>query len=80
MFRVESTDAQRPLSGEVTVHLHPTYKRWMEYKLDVVDGIAKDEFDALGTFTIGIEADGGATKLEVDLADVKGGTKKFYEQ
>lgn len=79
-FRVESTDPARPLTGAVKIFLHPTFGEWTTYDLDVVNGVAADEITSYGAFTIGAEADGGATRLELDLARVKGGTPRFYEE
>jgi len=79
-FEVLSTDPNKPLTGKVTVFLHPTYNDWKEYDLEVEDGVAKDEFNAWGVFTMGVVADDGKTRLELNLNDVKGGTDKFYKQ
>jgi hypothetical protein len=46
--------------------------------LDVVNGVATDRRKAYGVFTIGIVADEGKTRLELNLANVPGGTKLFY--
>jgi len=78
-LKVRSLDEQRPLKGQVTFHLHPTFRKNAKYVVDVVDGVAEDTITAWGVFTVGAEADGGATRLELDLAKVPGGTKKFYE-
>jgi hypothetical protein len=77
-FRVRSTTKSRPLEGQVTFYLHPTFGRWSEYEVLVVNGIAKDKITSWGAFTIGAVADDGATRLELDLATVGGGTPKFY--
>jgi hypothetical protein len=80
-IRVESTDPARPLTGKVKLYLHPTFGDASTYELDVVGGVAEDnEIVSYGAFTIGAEADGGTTKLELDLMDVPGGTTRFYEQ
>lgn len=65
---VESTDPRRPLLGSVTFHLHPTFgdKR----SRPVVNGRAKLDLVAWGAFTVGVEADEGETRLEIDLAQV----------
>jgi hypothetical protein len=77
-FRVESTDATKPLSGRVEVYTHPTFRRYAKHSLDVVNGVATDRRKAYGVFTIGIVADEGKTRLELNLANVPGGTKLFY--
>lgn len=79
-IRVESTDPARPLTGTVKLHLHPTFGEWYTYDLDVVRGVAADDIVSYGAFTIGAVADGGATRLELDLMDVPGGTEQFYAQ
>jgi hypothetical protein len=76
--RVESTDAQLPLKGSVTFHLHPSFGRWSEYEVVVEGGVAKDEIVSYGAFTIGVLTDRGP--LELDLMDVPGGTPRFYEE
>lgn len=79
-LRVRSTDPDRhPLEGEVRLHLHPTFGRWREYRLTVVDGVAQDTITSWGRFTVGAVSDGGKTRLELDLHDVPGGTPRFYE-
>jgi hypothetical protein len=78
VLSVHSTDAARPLSGEVTFYLHPSFGRWKKYAVKVRGGIAKDEITSWGAFTVGAVADDGKTMLELDLTSVKGGTRKFY--
>lgn len=79
-LKVESTDPGRPLRGTVTVHLHPTFGTSATYGLPVKGGLATDTFTSYGAFTIGVEADDGETRLELDLMDVPGGTDGFYEE
>jgi hypothetical protein len=78
--RVESTDAAKPLRGRVVFHLHPTFGRWQTYDVGVRGGVAEDSFTSYGAFTVGAEADEGATRLELDLLTVAGGTDRFYEE
>jgi hypothetical protein len=77
---VNSVDSSRPLTGTVTLFLHPSFGRHAQYDLKVVNGIARDTILSWGVFTVGVIADGGETKLELDLATVTGGTKRFYEE
>lgn len=77
--RVESTDKNQPLRGKVKLFLHPTFGEWTSYELAAHGSAVEDEFVSYGAFTIGAETDNGNTHLELDLADVKGGTKRFYE-
>lgn len=75
---IKSTNTSNPLKGKVKVFLHPSYEEWESYDLPVKGGIATDTFESYGVFTIGVIADDGETKLELDLMDVPGGTKAFY--
>jgi hypothetical protein len=66
-FTVAPEEDERPVVGDVIFHLHPTFRR------DVVQVTAKDGRATLsrwawGAFTLGAVADGGATRLELDLA------------
>ncbi len=66
-FVVAPEPKEEPVAGDVVFHLHPTFRR------DVVQVPAKNGRATLsrwawGAFTIGAEADGGATRLELDLA------------
>jgi hypothetical protein len=67
---VRSTDASRPLLGTVRFHLHPAFETPQE--VAVGKGVARLELLSSGVFTVGAEADGGRTKLELDLAAVGG--------
>lgn len=78
-IRVVSTEPTKPLTGKVKLHLHPTFGRWSKYSIDALGGVAEDEVESYGAFTIGAQSDGGQTKLELDLMNVPGGTKRFYE-
>lgn len=66
-IRVRSLDPARPLTGTVTIHLHPTFYSTVR-EVPVVDGEAELRIVAAGVFTIGAEADGGETRLELNLA------------
>lgn len=66
---VQSVDANDPLEGKVRFHLHPTFADSTPL-VPVRDGKAELELVAWGAFTVGAEADGGATALELDLADI----------
>jgi hypothetical protein len=79
-INVSSTDANKPLTGNVRFYLHPTFGRWKKYDVTVKNGVAEDDITSWGAFTIGVEADGGETRLELDLSDVRGGTEKFYQE
>ena len=64
---VEATEDAAPLEGDVVFHLHDSFPVPL-YKQAVVDGQARlENIIAYGAFTIGAEADDGATRLELDL-------------
>lgn len=66
---VQSLDENDPLTGSVRFHLHPTFANSTPL-VPVRNGKAELELVAWGAFTVGAEADGGATPLELDLADI----------
>jgi len=72
---VESTGGT-PLTGEVVFHLHDSF---IPAVLSVAakDNVAQESLGAYGAFTIGAEADGGATRLELDLATLPDAPAKF---
>lgn len=70
-IRVRSLDPARPLSGPVRIHLHPTFDPAVREAL-LKNGEAELRIIAAGVFTIGAEADDGATRLELNLADLPG--------
>lgn len=74
---VTSMNPKNPLQGEVTFHLHPTFSRDAIVK-PVKGGKAELVLVAWGAFTIGAEADGGKTGLELDLTAVPGASEDFY--
>lgn len=80
ILRVRSTDSSNPLTGDVTMYLHPTFGRWKKYDITAKNGVAQDTITSWGVFTVGAIADKGQTKLELDLRKVPGGTEKFYQQ
>lgn len=75
---VTATDFDRPLTGEVVFHLHPTFKKDAA-SVKVENNRAELELVSWGAFTVGAECDGGATKLELDLAALRNAPKKFKE-
>jgi len=64
---VEPAEGGAPLEGEVVFHLHDTFAD-QDPVVPVVGGRAELRRLAWGAFTVGAEADGGATTLELDLA------------
>lgn len=66
------------LTGAVDFHLHPSFP-YPERRVAVRNGRAVLNLRAYGAFTVGAVTDSGKTKLELDLATVRGATRKFYE-
>lgn len=75
---VVSTDPSRQLTGRITFYLHPTFGRSKRTAI-AKDGKAGISFTSWGAFTVGVEADDAATKLELNLMNVRGGTNAFYK-
>lgn len=67
---VRSTDPQHPLEGTVKFFLHPTLIPPAR-KVEAVNGEAILRVESYGAYTVGIAADGGQTKLELDLSTLK---------
>jgi len=59
---------EKPLKGRVRFYLHNSFQN-PKPEVVAVDGEAHLSFTSWGAFTVGILADGGATRLELDLAD-----------
>jgi hypothetical protein len=76
---VTSTDPRKhPLNGEVVFHLHPTFTP--PVRRVVADGASATlDIISWGAFTVAADADGGRTKLELDLTTLPGGTPGFYK-
>jgi outer membrane murein-binding lipoprotein Lpp len=67
-FKVRALNpSKKPLEGNVTFYLHPTFRPDVE-KVKVVNGVALMSKIAWGAFTIGAELEDG-TQLEYDLAE-----------
>jgi hypothetical protein len=75
---VQPTD-DRPLTGSVAFHLHPSFGGEPRV-VDVVDGAASLRVHAYGAFTVGVEADGGSTRLEIDLAELADAPQLFRDR
>lgn len=78
-LQIESTTPTKPLRGKARILLHPTFGQRASYEVESKGGIVKESIVSYGAFTVGVEADDGKTRLELDLADVPGGTDRFYE-
>ena len=77
-LRVESTDRERPLTGRVRFHLHPTFARSV-VTVKAREGVAQLERVAWGAFTAGVEVldDHPPTRLELDLAQLPSAPAAF---
>lgn len=68
-LEVSRFDASTPaLEGSVEFYLHDTIKPTVQ-RVAVQDGVARLSLLSFGAFTVGAIADGGATLLELDLAE-----------
>ncbi|MBB3837646.1 uncharacterized protein YneF (UPF0154 family) [Runella defluvii] len=76
-LKVESIDANLPLTGAVKFHLHPTFFNSNPI-IFVQDGKAELKLVAWGAFTVGAETENGNTQLELDLADEKWGFPEAF--
>ncbi len=75
-LQVFSTNPMYPLTGTVWFHLHPTFAD-PNQEVKVADGKAELFLLSWGSFTVGVETDGGNTRLELDLALLPGVTQEF---
>jgi hypothetical protein len=73
---VTSTEPERPLADSVEFHLHPTFRKQV-VRQEVLNGSATLVLIAYGAFTVGAVADGGETKLELDLAELETAPAEF---
>ncbi len=79
-LEVISTHPNYPLTGFVKFHLHPSFNN-SEPLIAVTDGKATLVLNTVyGAFTAGIEADEGATQLEIDLAELPGIPEEFKDR
>jgi hypothetical protein len=67
---VSSTNPDYPLEGTVKFFLHPTLIPPAR-KVEAVNGEAILKVQSYGAYTVGIAADGGQTKLELDLSTLE---------
>jgi MinD-like ATPase involved in chromosome partitioning or flagellar assembly len=82
LYRIElivaRTKGAPPLRGTVRFHLHPSFKRHVR-EVEAQAGVATLSLLGPSAFTVGVEVDGGATVLELDLSRVRGVPKGFVE-
>ena len=74
-FRVRLMVAGKSLEGEVEFHLEHDVRT-----IKVEDGVAICELGTWGAFTVGAIADGGKTRLELDLAALDSAPPTFRER
>ncbi|MBT0666024.1 hypothetical protein KI809_17060 [Geobacter pelophilus] len=75
---VESTSPKNaPLKGTVQFFLHDSFNNDRPQVPVRQDGIAELYLKAWGAFTVGVLADEGATRLELDLAELPDAPYKF---
>lgn len=77
-LRVVTEDPRKPLATPVDFHLHPTFSPAIQTVLPESNEAVK-ELVVWGSFTVGAVTDGGTTRLELDLAEVEGVSKRFRE-
>jgi hypothetical protein len=73
---VRSTNPRRPLTGKVIYHLHPSILPSVR-TATVRKGVATIKVESYGAYTVGIEADNGDTRLELDLAEIENAPMMF---
>jgi hypothetical protein len=75
-LEVSSTSDSDPMKGKVRFHLHPTFLNAAP-AVPVRKGKAVLTCYAWGAFTVGVEADDGRTRLELDLSELKDAPSLF---
>jgi len=79
-LRVRSTDPRsQPLRGSVQFFLHPTFGNDRPVVTVGPSGEARLTLRAWGAFTVGAVADGGKTRLELDLSRLPDAPQGFRE-
>lgn len=73
---VASANRRNALVGTVDFHLHPTFRETVVTQ-EVKNGLATLVLIAYGAFTVGVVADRGETRLELDLAELAGAPMEF---
>jgi hypothetical protein len=80
IITVSSTNAANPLTGFVNFHLHHTFRN-QHPVIAVQDGVATLTLSMVfGAFTVGAEADGGKTQLELDLSTLADAPQEFRDR
>ncbi len=76
---VEARPGAPPLKGPIRLHLHDSFPEEI-VELPFRRGRSVFTAVAWGSFTLGVECDGGATHLELDLADVPNVSPDFIDE
>lgn len=79
-LRVTSTSSSKPLRDAVQFFLHPTFANNRPIVTVGASGAAELVLRAYGAFTVGVLADNGDTKLELDLAELPHAPRAFRER
>lgn len=74
---VSARPRTHPLTGSVQFFLHPTFNNPAPIVRVGPNGVAELDVTAWGAFTVGARADGNATELELDLADLPSAPEEF---
>ncbi|KAA9325010.1 pYEATS domain-containing protein [Adhaeribacter soli] len=75
-LKLESINENNPLSGVAKFYLHDSFREPV-YPANVIDGKAALDLTTFGAFTVGVIADGGETKLELDLKELPDAPLEF---
>jgi hypothetical protein len=68
-----------PLTGAIEFHLHPSFSPAVQ-SVPAESDRAELRVSAWGAFTVGASADGGATRLELDLSELPDAPLKFRDR
>jgi hypothetical protein len=79
-LRVTSTMPDKPLRDAVQFFLHPTFANDRPVVTVGSNGAAELVLRAYGAFTVGVLADEGNTRLELDLAELPHAPRAFRER
>ena len=69
VLTVAPTVDSAPLTGPVCFFLHDTFPKYRRIVSPSANGVAALEINSWGAFTVGALADGGKTRLELDLSE-----------
>jgi hypothetical protein len=75
---VRTNRGKKKLTGPVHFHLHDSFPDPVRTVV-AKDGKATLTLVSYGAFTVGVDADAGRTKLELDLSEVKSAPRRFRE-